>query len=497
MGEGSYGEMYCAWDPTLEREVALKLLKIPPALSNSVKSLDEARRLARIRHPNVVVVHGAAIHDGRMGMWMELIRGRSLEQWLEEQGRLGAHEAARIGVDLARALVAVHAAGIIHRDVKTQNVMREEGGRILLMDFGAGIESVGAAPAATTGTPYYMAPELLRGEPATRSSDLYALGIVQYRLVSGRFPVEGGSWDELRDRHARGETLLLRDARPDLPEGFLAIVERALAADPARRFASAGEMEQVLARFSGTTAATDITARRALRPAWIAAAIIGAGALLLAALQGRHGDDKAAGPKGAVAIQGGTAVTPYTISATFHRVAAHSDLRAPLGPGDRLALGDRLTLEFRASTALNVYVLDEDEAGHTFVLFPLPELQPQNPLPAGGPHVLPGTSAGNALSWTVDTAGGREHLLVVASPERLVDLERELARVARPGQTAVLLDAAARMQLRGLGRLSTSPVARPATPPGPLFERVERLAAGSERIAGVWIRRLDLENPTP
>ena len=210
--------------------------------------LHEARLFARVAHPNVVTVYGAEKHAGRVGFWMEIIHGRTLSQFLADEGPLAAEEAAHIGIELCRALAALHHAGLVHRDVKASNVMRAAGGRIVLMDLGAGADlSPGSAPhPPVSGTPLYMAPELLRGEAMTPRGDLYALGVLLYHMATGDFPVHGATLAELRDAHARRAARHLRDARPDLPGWFIAAVERALAADPAERFATAGEMEQAL-----------------------------------------------------------------------------------------------------------------------------------------------------------------------------------------------------------------------------------------------------------
>ena len=180
VGAGVFGEVYRAYDEQLQREVALKLLRVGSRSSDrlAAKVLNEGRLLARLRHPNVVLVHGVEARGDRVGLWMEFVRGCTLEQLLDRQGLFGAREAALIGQDLCRALAAVHAAGLVHRDVKAQNVMREEGGRVVLMDFGTGVpvredESGRGAPAA--GTPLYLAPELLEGGEATPSTDLYSL----------------------------------------------------------------------------------------------------------------------------------------------------------------------------------------------------------------------------------------------------------------------------------------------------------------------------------
>src|SRR6186997_2622408 len=135
LAKGSFGDVYRAWDPRLDREVALKVLWRDAQNSRADAAIDEARLLARVRHPNVVTVYGADRIGGSVGMWMDLIHGRTLEQVLHDHGPLSAREATVIGLDLCRALAAVHRAGLVHRDLKAQNVMRESGGRIVLMDF--------------------------------------------------------------------------------------------------------------------------------------------------------------------------------------------------------------------------------------------------------------------------------------------------------------------------------------------------------------------------
>ena len=134
IGQGMSGEVFKAWDTELYREVAVKLLHG----DHEADVLGEARRLARLRHEHVVQVYGAEKHAGRVGLWMEFVRGTSLEELIQARGPLGGREAAIIGLDVCAALAAVHGAGLLHRDVKAQNVMREEGGRIVLMDFGTG-----------------------------------------------------------------------------------------------------------------------------------------------------------------------------------------------------------------------------------------------------------------------------------------------------------------------------------------------------------------------
>jgi serine/threonine-protein kinase len=251
IGGGAFGEVYRAWDTRLEREVALKLLASDDTAGEESAVIAEGSLLARVRHPNIVTVYGAERISGQVGLWMELIKGQTLEATLREQGPASAHEAAVVGLSVCRALSAVHHAGLLHRDVKAQNVMREAGGRIVLMDFGTGRQAADlrdGTRAGAAGTPLYLAPELFASGEASVQSDLYAAGVLLFHLVTGSFPVEARTLDELRDAHRTGRRRFLRDARPDLPEEFVAAVERAVAPESARRFETAGEMEAALAR---------------------------------------------------------------------------------------------------------------------------------------------------------------------------------------------------------------------------------------------------------
>jgi len=252
LGEGSFGVVYRAYDPSLQRQVALKLLRVAPGPSHEL--LEEAKRLARVRHANVLIVHGADLRDGAVGIWTELIAGATLEDYLAQNGPMGASEARAIGLDLCRALAAVHAHGLVHRDLKASNVMREHGGRIVLMDFG----SVGISTTTSSdniyGTPLTMAPEQLLGGPVGPTADIFGLGTLLYRLTSGQYPLEARSVPELVEKHRAGAAIPLRDRRPDLPTDFVQVVDRATQSDPDARFPSAGAMERALSASTGTAA---------------------------------------------------------------------------------------------------------------------------------------------------------------------------------------------------------------------------------------------------
>ncbi len=269
---GNFGELYLAHDPQLNRDVALKLLRRGVSgRPMTPRLLSEARTLAKVRHPNVVTVHGADVREGRAGLWMELVNGRTLEAWIGDNGALGPGETIAIGQDICRALAAVHAAGLVHGDVKAQNVMREDGGRIVLMDFGSG-QLQGTA--ATAGTPLYLAPEVLAGSPATIRSDIYSLGVLLFHLLTCRYPCLASDMEELRAAHAKGVRIRLRDLRPDLSGALVDAIERALEPDPALRFETAGNMERALAGSAAPSRAVNWMVVAALAAAAVLALVV-------------------------------------------------------------------------------------------------------------------------------------------------------------------------------------------------------------------------------
>ena len=249
LGAGSFGSVYCAWDPQLERNIAIKILHAHVADERlRQRLLREGRALAKVQHSNVVQVFGIEAHGSRVGLCMELVSGETLGALLRLRGLLSHGEATVVGEDVCRALAAVHAAGYVHRDVKAQNVMRDKAGKIVLMDFGTGHDTEGGArrPRDVVGTPVYMAPEVLDGEPASVQSDVYAVGVLLYHLVTGHYPVEGGTVLDLIDAHKAGRRRPLLERRPDLPMPFVQVVSRALASNPAERWPSSGAMLEAL-----------------------------------------------------------------------------------------------------------------------------------------------------------------------------------------------------------------------------------------------------------
>ncbi len=499
LGTGATGEVWRAWDPQLEREIALKLLQSGtsgPLAGDLSPLLDEGRALARVRHPNVVALHGIETHEGRTGLRMEFVRGATLEQRIAERGALAPDEAARMGVELARALAAVHAAGLVHRDVKPANVVIETGGRLVLTDFGLGQRRFLAAndAARVTGTPLFMPPERLRGEIATERGDLYGAGVTLWCALAGRHPFVAGTLAELRQATEAGPRPGLRELRPELPPALLAIVERAMAPRAEDRFASAAELADALERCLART--PDAAPRtRAGRPGL---------ALALAAMLGmaaigawwftRPRPVAVTSPPATAAPD--PAQAPYAVEAALVRHDRDGVRR--LANGDRVRPGDRLSLQFHATRPAYVYVLNEDERGESFLLFPQPVFDQANPLPATSTLTLPGTIGGAENAWTVTSRGGREHFLVVASPEPVAELEAQLARLpaARPGRPVeyAAVPPAAVERLRGVGGVAPVPVDDTPHRAG-TFDRFRALADRESGVRGTWVRQITLENP--
>jgi hypothetical protein len=490
VGRGTFGAVYRALDLTLQSEVALKLLPVSID-ANRDDRLKEARLLARVRHPNVVTVHGADCFDGSVGIWMDLVAGRTLATLLRERGPLGAREAALVGLDLCRALAAVHGLGLLHGDIKAHNVMRETGGRTVLMDFGTGKDLVAAhEPGAPdfAGTPAYLAPEVFARQPRTKLTDIYSLGVLLYHLVTDAYPVDGRNREEIEERHRRRERTYLRDLRPDLPVEFIAIVERALAYDPRERYQTAGAFEADLARFSGASPEQVRPKRRPIL------AIGGAAAgLALAALIGYWGFLRPQTPAPA-ATPTATADSTYQIDVTLYR-AGGADER--LRPGARVGPGDRLFARVRVSVPAFVYIVNEDDQGDANLLFPLPGLSVTNPVSAGATNRIPGTADDPELSWQVTSVGGREHFFIFASPERLQAFEQMFAALPQATIGKPVLNARVSKEtigrLRsvgglapGPGRSSTSFLGLPLATP---------LGENEESARGLWVRQFTVENP--
>lgn len=241
VGSGGMGEVWRAFDEVLGRTVAVKCLldgrPDEPGFVDQFRA--EARIMATISHPGVVEVHDFG-DDPAAGVYlvMKYIEGESLAQTLARVGRLDAAATMRLVAEAAEALQAAHEKGVTHRDIKPGNLLRRVDGSTLVTDFGIARSAGAAGHSATgslTGTAGYIAPERAMGHPATPASDIYALGIVAYRCLTGRMPFTGDSVVEIAMRHVHDDPPPLP---PEVPAGVRVIVERAMAKDPALRWPS-------------------------------------------------------------------------------------------------------------------------------------------------------------------------------------------------------------------------------------------------------------------
>jgi len=248
---GSFGTVYRAIDRHLHLDVALKLTNTArPNRELDARLLQEAAYLASVRHPGIVKIYGAATRRGRAGLWMEFLHGRTLDQVLAHAGPLDGIEVARIGCELCAALDVIHAAGLVHGDIKPQNVLCEDSGRVVVIDFGSASELPDRARACRplTGTLLYLAPEVLREGTRSVATDIYSLGVLLFHLASDTYPVYADTLDELIRALARNRGRRLDVVRDNLPNDLCQSVDRALSIDPRDRFGCVADMQRALAR---------------------------------------------------------------------------------------------------------------------------------------------------------------------------------------------------------------------------------------------------------
>jgi tetratricopeptide (TPR) repeat protein len=251
-GVGGMGMVYRARDEQLDVDVALKVLR--PEVAADPGFRDRFRKellLARqVSHRNAVRIHDLGVEGDLLFLTMDFIPGRSLRAVLEEEGPLAPRPAAAIARQLAEALAAAHAEGVVHRDLKPANVLVDGAGRALITDFGVA-RSMAAAGAtqsgAIVGTPDYLSPEQARGEAVDGRSDLYALGLLLFEMLSGRLPFAGDSYAERLAQRISGEARDLGDFGVVVPSRLRAVVRRCLQRNPARRYQSAAELLSALA----------------------------------------------------------------------------------------------------------------------------------------------------------------------------------------------------------------------------------------------------------
>lgn len=258
IGSGGMATVYRGFDHNLGRAVAIKILseeaRAHPGFVERFRQ--EARIIANLRHPNIVQVYDFGVHNGMPYMVQELLPGPTLEQRITDAVRSGRllppDEVVAIARQLAAALDAAHAAGVIHRDVKPANAMWNAVGSLVLTDFGIARNTL--TPGNQTqvgmvvGTPGYLSPEQAQGLPVTPASDIYSLGVVVFEMLAGRLPFDGDTPMSIAIQHIQTPPPPLRTLRADIPPAVEAVVLRALAKDPTARFERAEQFVAALER---------------------------------------------------------------------------------------------------------------------------------------------------------------------------------------------------------------------------------------------------------
>ena len=256
IGKGAMGEVYKAHDPLLNRFVALKT--IAPALAADPdfkkRFQREAQSAAQLNHPNIITVYDFGDEQGLTYMAMELLEGVDLREAIRSRalGHLGRK--LEVMEQICDGLAFAHSRGVVHRDLKPGNIHLQPSGHVKILDFG--LARVAASDMTKTGTvmgtPHYMSPEQVRGQKADARSDVFSLGAVFYEILCNHRPFEADSVHGVLFQILEQEPEPMRKWEPEVPPSAVALVEKALAKDPARRYADAGEMVRALAELRET-----------------------------------------------------------------------------------------------------------------------------------------------------------------------------------------------------------------------------------------------------
>jgi eukaryotic-like serine/threonine-protein kinase len=258
LGKGAMGIVYAAFDPVIERTVAVKTIdlsfeaeEVQPFIERFYR---EAKAAGGLNHPNIVTIYDVAESNEKAYIAMELLEGLSLRQIIDVGSRLSATRTARIVADVADALAYAHDHGVIHRDVKPANIVLTKGGLTKITDFGiAQLPATSSTqPGLLIGSPRYMSPEQLAGVPLDGRSDIFSLGAVLYELLTGQAPFHGKDLRELMYCIFHKEPLPLSRLVTRLPTSLDAVVARALAKKPADRFQNARDLARALRAFQAT-----------------------------------------------------------------------------------------------------------------------------------------------------------------------------------------------------------------------------------------------------
>jgi len=256
LGRGGMAVVYKAYQPSLNRYVALKVL--PPHFTFDTtfvqRFLHEARTAGGLNHPSIITIHDVGEADGTYYIAMRFVEGGTLQQLIKREGALSPVRSAHIVQQLASALDYAHRKSLVHRDVKPSNIMLGDEDDVTLADFGIARAAEGTRLTQTglvVGTPEYMSPEQARGEEVDYRTDIYSLGVVTYEMLAGRVPFAGTTPHAVLHKHVYETPPPLRAMARGIPRAVEKAISRALAKNPKRRYQSAGEMAEALSRAIG------------------------------------------------------------------------------------------------------------------------------------------------------------------------------------------------------------------------------------------------------
>src|SRR5437660_7536017 len=251
LGQGGFAAVFRAYDPFLDRDVAIKVLDPSLAVdaAREEQFLHEARTIAAAEHPHIVPLYSAGSTGGLPYPGRRLLPGQSLKDRIAE-GKAPAAEAARVGLECARALAAAHAVGVVHRDIKPGNILLDANGNATVTDFGIALVTsrpAGELLGSTTGTPLYMSPEQSLGEQVDGRSDVYALGVVLYEMLTGTCPFSGRNATEVIAKHISAPIPKVSEREPQMPVVLVRLVDRMLSKEPAGRPTAAELVKELTA----------------------------------------------------------------------------------------------------------------------------------------------------------------------------------------------------------------------------------------------------------
>ena len=251
LGEGGMSDVYLATDTFLNREVAIKILRQELSVDpvNLLRFQREANAASKLNHPHIVEIFDVGEEDGRHYIVMEVVRGKTLKELVQARGALDVKEAIMIMRQIISAVAHAHTHNIIHRDIKPQNILVKDDGTIKIADFGIAMamDAIQLTQVdSVMGSVHYMAPECARGEIASVQSDVYALGIVFYELLSGQVPFAAEVSVQVALKHMQEDFPSVRSLNPAIPQSIENVIFKATAKNKTHRFASANEMLQSL-----------------------------------------------------------------------------------------------------------------------------------------------------------------------------------------------------------------------------------------------------------